>query len=234
MGLQTDFRFSANYALGETNFIYIRGALFNDPQAIAEAWYQLTPPSYSLDGVIVEPPVTLLTWQATTAPSEGQTVLADCGWFTVGSRQNKETGLIEPYGLAGLPFQPVTFEEGYNYSLLMFFFQSIGRNEMAGTLGKYNYVDDKGTNYVMRMDASNATAIGNTAAAADAVVNLPGRLRVRYLLAEQTDNPKVKRRIPVGAGSNTNYINGGTISLETVAGAKNFRITGRVGEKFSF
>lgn len=234
MGLPESIRFPLDYSLGQGQFLFFKGAIDDRDDTIKNAFYKAGTPSYSINGVLREPAVTNLMWQAAVAPKEGDTVLADCGWFTVGSRQNKETGLIEPYGYSAPAFVPYTFPEGYNYSQLMFFFELIGVNEMAGTLAKFTYTDDKGTSYVMLMDESNGDAVGNAKVANSSLVTIPGRLRLRYLLAEQTDNPKVKRRIAVGAPGNTNYINGGTITLETVSGSKTFRITGRVGERFSF
>lgn len=234
MAFDVEIRFPVDGRLNASGNIKYSGRLPDTGNPLEDALYEFAKPTSYLNGSLIQDPISTLCWQGVTAPGEGDTFVSNCGWFTVGTRQNKETGLIEPWGYSAPGGVPVTFEEGYSYSSLLFYFESIGVNELAGTLGKFNYVDDKGTTYVFRMDVSNAAAVGNTAAASDAVVNLPGRLRVRYLLAEQTDNAKVKRRIPIGAGGNTNYINGGTITLETVQGNKTFRITGRVGERFSF
>jgi hypothetical protein len=132
-------------------------------------------------------------------------------------------------GLANVPVSAPYYGSG------TFFVGGInGVNEMAGRLGKFIYTIDGGASYNIRMDLSNAATLQNPAAAESAVVNLPGSFRPRYLLCEQTDDRSIKRRIVVCNPGNANYLNGGSIQLETIAGSKPFIITGRVGEKASF
>lgn len=197
--------------------------------------YDLAVPRLLTNGIPAIFPAWPVGWfVGTGAFLENNTYFSELPVYLVGTRSENGTGPNEPFADTIPPNQTYTLPEGYTYSLIGFIEGLIGVNEMAGTLGKYNYVADNGTTYVMLMDASNATAVGNAAAAADAVVSVPSRLKLRYILAQQTDNAKVRRKVPIGAVNNTRYINGGSIDLETVAGTKTFRITGRVGEKFSF
>lgn len=134
--------------------------------------------------------------------------------------------------LNGAPNIPVSAPgDGSGY---FFLFSVTGYSEMAGKLAKFTYTSDTDAQYIIRMDATNGAAVNNTAAAANAVVNKPGALTLRYLLAEQTDDPTIRRKIPITQNGNPLYRNGGNITLQTVSGDKTFRITGRVGEKYSF
>lgn len=140
----------------------------------------------------------------------------------------------DPYyaTLNGAPNIPVT-APGHGIGQFSLY-SVVGYSDMAGKLAKFTYTSDTDVQYIIRMDATNGAAVNNTAAAANAVVNKPGALTLRYLLAEQTDDPTVRRKIPITQNGNPLYRNGGNITLQTVGGDKTFRITGRVGEKYSF
>jgi hypothetical protein len=53
------------------------------------------------------------------------------------------------------------------------------------------YVSDDGVTYRIRMDTSNATAIGATTATGPA--NLPGRYRPRYILCKHPTNGRERK-----------------------------------------
>lgn len=53
---------------------------------------------------------------------------------------------------------------------------------MAGLMGTYIYTSDNGSDYLIRMDVSNAAAVG--AAPGTGPTNKPGRMKPRYLLAK--------------------------------------------------
>jgi hypothetical protein len=102
---------------------------------------------------------------------------------------------------------------------------------MAGPMGRFNYISDDGTTYVMRLDASNAAAVAGVAAAAGATYP-KGRVP-RYLLAAHPTTGR-ERRIVVPDPANAIWTGtGGTISLTDFAtnAAANFNILGRVGER---
>lgn len=132
-------------------------------------------------------------------------------------------------GLANVPYL-TSFPGSGTFQL----FSITGYSEMAGKLAKFSYTSDTDQQYFIRMDQTNGLAVSNVAAPANAVVNKPGALTLRYILLEQTDDPTVRRKIPICQDGNPLYRNGGTINLQTVTGDKAFRITGRVGEKYSF
>jgi hypothetical protein len=102
---------------------------------------------------------------------------------------------------------------------------------MAGPMGRFSYVSDDGTTYVMRLDASNAAAVGGTAAAPG--VQFPKGRVPRYLLAQHPTSGRERRIVVPDPASATWTGSGGTISLTDYAtnAAANFNILGRVGER---
>jgi hypothetical protein len=96
---------------------------------------------------------------------------------------------------------------------------------MAGVMGEFVYVSDDGVSYRIRMDASNAAAVGATAAGTEPTK--PGRTHPRYLLARHPTTGR-ERRITV-----TNPV-GATIVLpdfNALMAATNFLVEGRIGER---
>lgn len=103
---------------------------------------------------------------------------------------------------------------------------------MAGLMEKIEYVSDNGSTYVMRQDASNAAAAGNTSSTANP--SLPGRTKPRYILAAHPTTGR-ERRIVVGDPTNALWVGGTTtISLPdfgALMAATTFLVRGRIGER---
>lgn len=103
---------------------------------------------------------------------------------------------------------------------------------MAGPMGFFDYTDDTGAVFRIRMDASNAAAVG--AVAATATVGLPRRTKPRYILARHPTTGR-ERRIVATTPGETHFVGGaGTISLPDFGAgmaATAFEVMGRVGEK---
>lgn len=139
------------------------------------------------------------------------------------------SGYTSIYGEALVPYQ-VSGNGIGQFTLFGF----VGESELAGILAKYKYTTDTGSEYIIRMDGSNGSAIGNPAVGESEVVSKPGPLTLRYVLLEQVSNPAIRRKIVICSTGNQFYRVGGNVNLETIAGTVAFRVTGRVGEKFSF
>lgn len=102
---------------------------------------------------------------------------------------------------------------------------------MAGPMGRFTYISDDGNTYVMRLDASNAAAVGATAAAAGQ--QFPKGWVPRYVLAAHPTSGR-ERKIVVTDPSLAIWPGpGGTISLTDYAvnTAASYGILGRVGER---
>lgn len=213
---------------------WFKGDLDGDPLAWKDGLYNLEPIPISVNNIFFTPSSQLSWYVPIGTLGEKTRITAPVSFTIAGAEQLNSTGDWNPYFASSLAGGTITIPDGVTVQGVLILTSLIGRNDMAGVLGKYKYKSDVGTDYVIVMDKSNADTIGNEAAAADAIAAKPGALTLRYVLAQQTDNAKVRRKIVVGDVNNTKYKNGGTISLETIGGAKDFKITGRVGEKFSF
>jgi hypothetical protein len=64
---------------------------------------------------------------------------------------------------------------------------------MAGAMGTYTYNSDNGNAYRIRMDVTNATAVG--AATATGPTNKPGRMKPRYILAKHPTSGRERKII---------------------------------------
>lgn len=103
---------------------------------------------------------------------------------------------------------------------------------MAGTMGNFVYTSDNGTAYQIRMDASNAAAVGGVAAVAQP--EKPGKTHCRYLLARHPTTGR-ERRITCPDPTNALWTGdpGATISLtdyNTLLPVL-FVVEGRIGER---
>lgn len=104
---------------------------------------------------------------------------------------------------------------------------------MAGAMGKFEYTSDDGTVYQVRLDASNAAALGATAATNQPAK--PGTTHVRYLLARHPTTGK-ERRITVPDPTNALWTGpvGATITLPdfgALMAPTAFLVAGRIGER---
>jgi hypothetical protein len=104
---------------------------------------------------------------------------------------------------------------------------------MAGSMGRFTYQSDDGNAYVIRMDVSNATAVGNTAATGPS--NKPGRMRPRYILARNTSTGR-ERKLVICDPTNALWVGGDESVTITQFGTTPSTdlphdILGRVGEK---
>lgn len=105
---------------------------------------------------------------------------------------------------------------------------------MAGPMGRFDYTSDNGTVYQIRLDASNAAAVGATAATSD--LFMPRAIKPRYLLAQHPSNGRERKIVVPDPGAAIWTGAGGTLSLPDFAAAipipvTNFAVRGRVGEK---
>jgi hypothetical protein len=103
---------------------------------------------------------------------------------------------------------------------------------MAGPMGPIKYTSDDGTDYQIRMDSSNAAAVGGVAATTQP--QKPGRLHPRYLLARHPTTGR-ERRITCPDPANALWTGapGAVISLTDYAtlAAVNYVVEGRIGER---
>ena|SRR5215216_585380 len=103
---------------------------------------------------------------------------------------------------------------------------------MAGPMGYFNYVDDAGATYVIKLDASNASAVGATGASPPQT--LPKRTKPRYVLARHPTTGR-ERRITVPDPANAVWTGtGGTLGLPDFAAgmaSAAHQIMGRIGER---
>ena len=102
-------------------------------------------------------------------------------------------------------------------------------------MGLFDYVSDNTNTYHIRMDVSNATAVGATASATGEVADKPGRLKPRYLLAKDTTSGR-ERKITCPDPTDGVWT-GGTTTITLVdshvfpSAAVVYGISGRIGEK---
>jgi hypothetical protein len=103
---------------------------------------------------------------------------------------------------------------------------------MAGAMTHIDYVSDDGGTYRIRMDASNAAAVGNTAATSP--VHLPGGYQPRYVLATHPSTGR-ERKLIIGTPTNALFVSGTTVSIEEFSGAHSttaaHAVLSRVGER---
>jgi hypothetical protein len=104
---------------------------------------------------------------------------------------------------------------------------------MAGTMGAYNYVSDDLNTYRVRLDDTNAAAVG--AAAATTAVPKPQSMHARYLLAQHPTTGR-ERRITCPNPTNTLWVGDGTVQVISLRDydtnlAVNFIVAGRIGER---
>lgn len=102
-------------------------------------------------------------------------------------------------------------------------------------MGLFDYVSDNGNTYHVRMDVSNAAAVGASAAATGAVADKPGRLKPRYLLAKDTTTGR-ERKITCPDPTDGTWVGGSTtLTLVNVhnfpSTADVYGISARIGEK---
>lgn len=105
---------------------------------------------------------------------------------------------------------------------------------MAGPMGIFQYVSDNGTTYQVRLDASNAAAMGATAAAGTEPYK-PLGIKPRYILAQHPTSGRERKLVAPDPTDAVWTGTGGTMSLvdyaATPVAAASFNIRGRVGEK---
>lgn len=104
---------------------------------------------------------------------------------------------------------------------------------MAGSMGPYDYVSDDGNTYRVRLDDTNAAAVG--AVAATTGLAKPGTHHVRYLLAQHPTTGR-ERKITCPNPDNILWVGDGTqqtISLRDYDTnlAVSFLVAGRIGER---
>jgi hypothetical protein len=104
---------------------------------------------------------------------------------------------------------------------------------MAGAKGVFNYVSDDGSTYRIKMDASNAAAIGNVAATS--AVHMPGGYHPRYILATNATTGR-ERKLVVGSPTNALFVGGtSTVTIEDYSTSPSAQVAhdvlARIGER---
>ncbi len=104
---------------------------------------------------------------------------------------------------------------------------------MAGPATHVQYISDDGNPYRVRMDASNATAAGNSAATS--TVHVPSGYVPRYILATHPTTGR-ERKIVIADPANALWVGGtSSISLEEYSGTHSATVAhavlSRVGER---
>lgn len=103
---------------------------------------------------------------------------------------------------------------------------------MAGPMTHIDYLSDDGQTYRVRMDASNAAAVGN--AAATSPVHMPSGYVPRYVLATHPVSGR-ERKLICGTPDNALFVGGTTVTIEEFSGAHSTALAhpvlSRVGEK---
>lgn len=106
---------------------------------------------------------------------------------------------------------------------------------MAGPMGLFDYISDNTLHYALRLDASNAGAVGGTVVTTG--VGKPGRLRPRYILLKHPTSGR-ERKIVVpdpAAGIWTSTATGTTLTITDFSATPSvqtaYLVAGRVGEK---
>jgi hypothetical protein len=105
---------------------------------------------------------------------------------------------------------------------------------MAGPRGLYVYTSDDGTDYRLKLDASNATAIA--AVASDGTQpDLPKRHRARYILAQHPTSGQQRKIVVPDTAAVQWPASGGTLSLVDTSVhpsvMTSYVLKGRIGEK---
>lgn len=103
---------------------------------------------------------------------------------------------------------------------------------MAGSRKWMLYTMDDGKTVAKNVDESNSEALGFTnftgAASVTATATAAAGLRrMRYVNAVNVTDTTQKRRFWVGKPDNTNYVNGGQFTVDSVQ----WEVTGAVGER---
>lgn len=103
---------------------------------------------------------------------------------------------------------------------------------MAGAMGRFRYVSDNGSTYVLKLDASNAALFGAAAATA-ADVSRPSGMVPRYILARLPTGrvrklicPSNAHALWIGTDSEVDLPDFDTMVATVTAG-----VTARIGEK---
>jgi hypothetical protein len=103
---------------------------------------------------------------------------------------------------------------------------------MAGPSTHIDYVSDDGNTYRMKMDASNATAMGNSASTNN--VHLPPNYRARYVLAIHPTTGRT-RKLVASTPDNAIFVGTSTVTIEEFAGAHStaaaHAVKSRIGER---
>ncbi len=82
---------------------------------------------------------------------------------------------------------------------------------MAGASTHVDYISDDGSTYRLKMDSSNATDVGNTAATSS--VHTPGGYHPRYVLATSSVSGR-ERKVVIGDPANALWVGGtSTVNL---------------------
>lgn len=105
---------------------------------------------------------------------------------------------------------------------------------MAGPMGRFDYLSDDGNTYQIRLDASNAAAVG--AVAATSVLSKPSAIVPRYILAQHPTTGRERKLVVTNPGAALWTGAGGTITLVDYNTAlpfnsASFNVRGRIGEK---
>jgi hypothetical protein len=104
---------------------------------------------------------------------------------------------------------------------------------MAGPTTHVEYQSDDGGSYRLKMDASNAAAVGN--AAATSASHLPGGYHPRYILATHPTTGR-ERKLVICDPANALFVGGtSTVSIEEFSGTHSATVAhavlSRVGER---
>ena len=109
---------------------------------------------------------------------------------------------------------------------------------MAGSLRKFVYTSDDGTQYQIKRDESNVEILNASSDQEDGVPsgtvgNLPSGYTCRYAILYMVANPQIKRTVPVLSHDVFSQLTGATdYSLQIVGAANsNFRISSLIGER---
>lgn len=109
---------------------------------------------------------------------------------------------------------------------------------MAGSKRPFYYTAGDGNKYTTRQIDESNTEIVNAIDTNEEKIpqstydNMPSGLQMRYVRMYQTDDPKVQRKVYILNPATLSGINVNTdFSLQTINGAKNFRISEFVGER---
>jgi hypothetical protein len=106
---------------------------------------------------------------------------------------------------------------------------------MAGPKASVEYTSDNGSTYKMKMDGSNAAAVGGEPAS-DSLADVPRRMRPRYVLA-QHPTTGVQRKIVIPTVDHPLWpVSGGTLTIDDFSVRPSsittaYLVKGRIGEK---